>query len=169
MTSYIIPIIFITVILIGLITKNAPYSAFVDGAGKALNLIMSVFPYLLVVMIAVELFRESGVGGTVAEFLSPVMSLFGLPKELCELIIIRPLSGAGALAVLDNVYATYGVDSFIGNCASVIYGSSETVFYLSSVYFSKCDVKKLGPAIPIALIANFVGYTAGCAVLALFM
>ncbi len=169
MTSYIIPLIFIIVISVGIITKTAPYSAFAEGSKKALNLIANVFPYLLTVMIAVELFRESGVSGVASEFLSPVMSAFGLPKELCELIIIRPLSGAGALAVLDNVYATYGADSFIGNCASVIYGSSETVFYLSSVYFSKCDVKKLGPAIPIALIANFAGYTLGCAALAMFM
>lgn len=169
MTAYIIPVIFVAVIIIAVIRKAAPYSAFVEGAGSAADLIKTVLPYLIVVMIAVELFRRSGCAAIAANFLSPVFSFFGLPKELCELILIRPLSGAGALGVLDNIYSLYGVDSFIGNCASVIYGSSETVFYLSSVYFSKCRVKNLRYAVPVALIANFTGYTAGCAVLSLML
>lgn len=169
MTAYVIPIIFVTVIAAAFLMKKAPYSAFVEGAESAVSLIKTVLPYLIVAMIAVELYQRSGVSAIVADFLSPVFGFFGLPKELCELILLRPLSGAGALGVLNNVFTNYGPDSFIGNCASVIYGSSETVFYLSSIYFSKRRVKNLRYAIPVALISNFTGYTAGCFVLSLFL
>lgn len=167
MISYIIPLIFLTVLLVSLFKRKNAYGSFVEGSREALDLIFSVAPYLITVMIAVEIFRQSGVGAWVASKAAPLFNLIGIPCELCELMLIRPLSGAGALAVLDNVFSLYGVDTYIGNCASVIYGSSETVFYLASIYFSKCKVRRLGYAIPVALLATFIGYAVGCAVLRL--
>ncbi len=162
MTSYIVPIIFITVLLFSIFKKQDAYSAFIEGSGSAIKLMVGVFPYLLTIMMAVEVFRASGVSAVVANFISPAMRVFGIPKELTELILLRPLSGAGALGVLENVYTVYGADTYIGRCASVIYGSSETVFYISTIYFSQSKVKKLGFAIPIALFATFVGCVLGC-------
>ncbi|MCL2255588.1 MAG: spore maturation protein [Firmicutes bacterium] len=159
--SYIIPLIFITVILLSVIRKQDPYSLFIQGSSSSLKLMMKVFPYLVTVMIAVEVFRISGVSGTVAGFISPAMNFVGIPAELTELILIRPLSGAGSLAVLENIFATYGADSDIGRAASVVYGSSETIFYISAVYFSQTKVKRLGFAIPIALISTFAGSIVG--------
>ena len=95
---------------------------------------------------------------------APVMNVLGIPPELTELMLIRPLSGAGALGILENIFTQYGADSYIGKCASVIYGSSETVFYISTIYFSQSNVKKLGYAIPVALFATLVGCVAGCAI-----
>ena len=123
MTAYVVPLIFLTVLIVAVFKKASPYSSFVQGAAQATDLIKTVLPYLVVVMVAVELFRESGVSAAVARFLSPVFGFFGLPCELCELILIRPLSGAGALGILSDIYDLYGTDSFIGNCASIIYGS----------------------------------------------
>ena len=163
MTSFIIPIIFISVLVLGAIKRQSAYDSFVSGAGKALNLIKNVFPYLCAVMIAVEIFKTSGLSVKISQLIAPVMNAIGLPSELTELIIIRPLSGAGALAVVENIFSTYGVDSYVGNCASIVYGSSETVFYLASIYFSGCNVKRLGYAIPLALLCNFTGYVVGCA------
>jgi len=118
-------------------------------------------------MMAVELFRASGVSAAVSSAVEPVMNFFGIPKELTELILVRPLSGAGALAVLDNIYTLYGTDTYVGLCASIIYGSSETIFYVSSIYFSKSDIKNLRYAIPVALIATFTGCVLGCFVMKL--
>ncbi len=129
---------------------------------------VGVFPYLLTIMMAVEVFRRSGAAGMIANFCAPAMNLFGIPKELTELMLIRPLSGAGALGILENIFATYGADTYIGRCAAVIYGSSETVFYISTIYFSQVKVKKLGPAIPIALFATFIGCVVGCLCLRFF-
>ena len=163
MTIYIVPIIFLSVLILSLIFKQDAYAAFVKGAGSAIELMTGVLPFLLTVMIACEIFRTSGVSTAVSGFLSPALEIFGVPGELTELVILRPLSGAGSLSVLEHTYQTYGVDSYISKCASVIYGSSETVFYVSSIYFSKSNVKNLRFAIPVALLASFVGNIVGCA------
>ena len=164
MTAYVIPLIFLSVLIITFVKRKNGYSVFVDGSKSALSLMAEVFPYLLTVMMAVELFRASGVSAGAVE---PVMNFFGIPKELTELILVRPLSGAGALAVLDNIYTLYGTDTYVGLCASIIYGSSETIFYVSSIYFSKSDIKNLRYAIPVALIATFTGCVLGCFVMKL--
>ena len=164
MTEYIIPLIFLTVLLLAAIKKKDSYSAFTEGSRSALSLMANVFPYLLTIMMAVEVFKQSGVSYYLSKAASPVMNLIGIPHELTELMLIRPLSGAGAIGVLENIFTTYGADSYVGKCASVIYGSSETVFYLSTIYFSQSSVKKLGYAIPVALFSTLVGCIAGCSV-----
>ena len=164
-SDYIVPIIFFTVLLLSLFKKNDSYKGFIDGSKNAIDLVCSVFPYLVTVMIGVELFRQSGLAYHLASLLAPLFSVIGIPSELTELIIIRPISGAGAMAVLENIYTTYGVDSFIGKCASVIYGSSETIFYVSAIYFSGVNGKIKGYAVPVALVCTFIGYIIGCALL----
>ena len=148
--------------------KKDAYSVFIDGSKSAIELMTNVFPYLLAIMVAVSVFRASGVSKIVSDFLSPAMLFFGLPAELSELILIRPLSGAGALAILDGIFDGYGTDSFVGRCASLVYGSSETVFYISAIYLSGCKIKNLRYAIPVALLATFAGCVLGCFLLRFF-
>lgn len=162
MTAYIIPIIFLTVLALSVPKRKNAYTVFVNGSKNALSLMADVFPYLLTVMLAVELYRVSGVSAVVSRAVAPFTEAVGIPKELTELMIIRPLSGTGALAVLDDIFNTYGTDTYIGLCASIVYGSSETVFYVASIYFSKCNVKNLRYAIPVALLATFLGNIIGC-------
>ena len=165
MSDYIIPIIFLAVLVTAFFKKKDPYSYFVEGSRSAISLMLEVFPYLLTIMMAVEVFKVSGVSRFVAELTVPIFRLMGLPSELAELMLLRPLSGAGSLAILDGIFATYGVDTYVGNCASVIYGSSETIFYVSTIYLSKCKVKKLGYALPVAVFSTLIGCIIGCAVL----
>ena len=167
MTDLVIPVIFITVLIISALRRKDPYTAFVEGSGDALSLMRNVLPYLLTIMVAVEVFKQSGLSHYLAIAASPVMNFLGIPKELTELMLIRPLSGAGALGVLENIFTTYGADSYIGKCASVIYGSSETVFYISTIYFSQSNVKKLGYAIPVALFSTLIGCIVGCRIAAI--
>lgn len=168
MTSYVVPVLFIIVLITSLIKKKDPYAHFVDGSRSAVNLMVSVFPYLLTIMMCVRLFRATGVSGAVSQFIAPVFEFFGFPSQCTELILIRPLSGAGSLALLDDIYTTCGTDTFVGRCASVIYGSSETVFYVSSIYMSQSKTKKLSYAIPVALISSFIGSAIGCFLLRRF-
>lgn len=165
MTAYIVPVIFLSVLILSLFKKKDPYSYYIEGARSAMNLMFEVLPYLLTIMMACEVFRSSGAAAGLAKLMSPVMDFIGIPKELTELLILRPLSGAGSLSILENIYVTYGADTYIGRCASLIYGSSETVFYVSSIYFSQSKIKKLGYAIPVALISTFLGCIVGCALL----
>ncbi|MBR6788593.1 MAG: spore maturation protein [Clostridia bacterium] len=162
MTAYVVPLIFLSVLFLSVLRKKNAYSAFVKGAESAVGLMVSVLPYLLAVMMACEVFRTSGASGVVADFLSPALEFLGVPGECTELLLLRPLSGAGSLSILENVFSVYGADGLIGQCASVIYGSSETIFYVSAIYFSKSDVKNLRYAIPLALVATFLGNIIGC-------
>lgn len=162
MSDYIIPIIILFVLCYGFIKKVNCYSSFTTGAKKSLSLIIDIFPFIIAIMIMIELFRVSNLSFYFAKLLSPLFKLFGIPTELCELTLLKPFSGSGSLALLDNIYKTYGVDSYISRCASVIMGSSETVFYISTVYFSKTKVKRLGYAIPVSLLATIIGVIFGC-------
>lgn len=168
MSAYIIPVLFLLVLAASFIKRREPYGGFIDGARQAVDLTINVFPYLLAIMVAVEAFRVSGASGYLATAMEPVLGAFGLPKELAELMFLRPVSGAGSLAILDGIYANYGPDSYIGRCASVIYGSSETVFYISTIYFSQSHVRRLRYAIPVALVATYTGCIVGCALLRFF-
>ena len=168
MSAYIIPVLFLIVLLLSYVRRREPYGGFIDGAKQAVDLTINVFPYLLAIMVAVEAFRVSGASAMLANALEPVLGAAGLPKELAELLFLRPVSGAGSLAVLDGIYQNYGPDSYIGRCASVIYGSSETVFYISTIYFSQSHVRKLRYAIPVALVATYTGCIVGCYLLRFF-
>ena len=98
------------------------------------------------------------------KFVSPLFSLLGIPNELAELLILRPLSGSGSLAVLEGIYEQYGVDSYISRSASVIMGSSDTVLYIAAVYFSGYKENGTRAAVPIALAVTFLGAIAACLV-----
>lgn len=164
-SQYIVPALFLIVLITALFKKKDAYSYYIDGSRSALTLMAGVLPYLLAIMMAVEVFRISGVSEFLASLIAPVFKLLGLPPELTELLILRPLSGAGSLAVLDNIYVTYGTDTYIGRCASVIYGSSETVFYISAIYTSQSKCKNLRYAIPVSIVATLAGCVVGCLIL----
>lgn len=104
MSAYIIPVIFLVVLLLSFLRRREPYGGFIDGARQAVDLTINVFPYLLAVMVAVEAFRVSGASAYLADMLAPVLGKVGLPKELAELLFLRPVSGAGSLAILDGIY-----------------------------------------------------------------
>jgi Uncharacterized membrane protein len=124
------------------------------GAKDAAPLALNLFPYIAAIFIAIDLMRASGIVDVLSSLLMPVLVPLGVPSELLSLIIIKPFSGGGSLAVLSDVYEHYGVDSYIGRCASIIMGSSETVFYIAAVYFASSKVKKLAKPILIGLITT---------------
>ncbi len=165
MDVYIIPVLLVLLFLVTLLKKIPAYDTFVEGAKQALSLCASLFPFLVAVFLAVQLFRVSGAAAWLSDFLSPVFSLMGIPKELVELILIRPLSGGAGLSLLSDIFTLYGPDSYVSRCACVVMGSSETIFYIAAVYFSGTEIKKLRLAIPISLVASLFGNILGCLLL----
>lgn len=162
MSIYILPVLFVALFLYGFFKKINTYDTFVKGAKGAISLVVSIFPFIACIMIAVALLRISGVTAFLAQILTPVFTFLGIPPELCELVLLRPFTGSGSFALLDDVLATYGADSYISRCACVILGCSETIFYVATVYFSQTKVKKLYYAIPCALVASIIGAIASC-------
>ena len=162
MSSYILPILFLCLLVYAFIKKINIYNTFVDGAKGAFKLVLDIFPFIACIMIAVALLRVSGITDFLSYILSPIFRALGVPSELCELVLLRPFTGAGSYGLLENILSTYGADSYISRCACVIMGCSETIFYVATVYFSKTKVKKLLYAIPIALLTSVVGVIFAC-------
>lgn len=155
--NYVIPALLALTFIIALIKRVSLFDSFTEGAKDALKLIFELIPYLVVIFIAVELMRESGLSIYIAKALKPLFMLLGIPIELAELMILRPLSGSGSLVLLETLYAQYGVDSYPARVASVIMGGTDTILYIVAVYFSTSKNKKTGLAIPISLAASVAG------------
>ena len=164
MSKYILPVLFIFLFVYAFCKKVNVYKSFVDGAKGAFSLCLDIFPYIVSILVAVALFRASGLGALLMKIVSPLFNCLGIPTEVCELVLLRPFTGSGSFALLDDIYATYGVDSYISRCASCILGSSETLFYVTTVYTSKTSVKKLGCAILVGLLASLFGAVVSCLV-----
>ena len=162
MVDIFIPILIAFVLIYALIKGVDAYDGFVEGAKGALPLMASLLPYIIAMFVAIELFRNSGLSGHICKFLSPIFKFVGMPPEVCELTLIRPFSSNAGYVLLRDIFSSYGVDSYIGKCASVIMGSSDTIFYVSSIYFATTKVKKTGLAIPIALACNVVCCVLAC-------
>ena len=162
MSSYVIPFFIIFLLLYCLFRKINAYDAFVKGSKTSFDLILTSLPYIVAIFIALQVFSESGLSTFIANLLNPVLTALGIPSELTELLLIKPFSGCGSLAVLENVFTKYGVDSYLARAGCAIAGSSEAIFYITAVYFSKTDIKHFRYAIPVSLIANLVGAIVGC-------
>lgn len=162
LSSYIIPIIIVGLLVYARIKKVEAYSTFVKGAKGAWDLVLSIFPFIVTIMVMVALMRISGLTDILTQILAPVFAVCGIPTEVSELVLLRPFTGSGSYAILNDIYLQYGADTYVSRCASVIMGTSETVFYVATVYFSGTSVKKLSYAIPLALLCSLVGTIIAC-------
>lgn len=162
MSAYILPILFILLFTYCIYKRLNTYDHFVKGAKGAIKLVVDIFPFIASIMIAVALLRVSGITSWLTQLLSPIFNAIGVPPELTELVLLRPFTGSGSYALLEDVLVTYGADSYISRCACVIMGCSETIFYVATVYFSQTKVKKLLYAIPVALLCSIVGTILAC-------
>ena len=149
-------------IFYSLIKKNNTYNSFVVGAKSSFDIVLTSFPYIVAIFIAVEVFNVSGLAVLFSDFVAPFFEFFGIPKELSQLVILKNFTGCGSLALLEDIFATYGVDSYLARAGCCIAGCSEAIFYITAVYFSKTKVDKFRYAIPVGILANFIGAIFSC-------
>ena len=159
--ALIIPALFLALFLYALIRKVRLYDCFTEGVKEAVPLLLSIFPYLAAMLMLSELFERSGLSAALTQALSPAFSALGIPPEISKLVLLKPFSGSGSTALLSEIISVYGADSYIARCAAVAYGSSETVFYISAIYFAGSK-KNLAKPVVIALISNFISVILGC-------
>lgn len=150
-----IPIFIAVVVVIGLIRKVPLFDAFVAGAGKGLEILLNIAPTLVGLIVAVDMLKASGAMEMLCDFVSPLADTLGFPKEIVPMVLLRPVSGGGATALLTEIYKDYGPDSFAGQVASVLAGSTETTFYAVAVYYGSVKVKKIRHTLVAALMADF--------------
>ena len=149
-------------LVIGAFRRVKLYDAFIAGAKEGLKTAVSILPSLIMMMVALGALNGSGLTDALTSLLSPPFSALGIPKETLPVMLVRPLSGSGALAALKDVFAAHGVDSRVGMIASVMIGSSEAVFYTCAVYLGAAGVRKSRHIVPAALLSWLAGSVAAC-------
>ena len=166
--SMLVPLILALVALFGFLRKTDVYAAFSVGAKDGLHLLTRIFPALVGLLTAVYMLRASGLLTHLEQILAPALSFLGIPPETVALMLVRPVSGSGALGVGAKLISTYGPDSIIGRTAAVMLGSTETTFYTITIYFGAAGISKTRYAIPAALCADFAGFLAAAWAVRLF-
>lgn len=155
--SYIMPAMILLLLGYALYKRVNVYEAFTRGAQEALPLLVQVLPFMAAMMIAMNLFRSSGALSAFIRWIEPLLSKLGIPAELVPLLVLRPFSGSAAIALLQDVFTNHGVDSFAGLAASLMLGSTETIFYTVALYFGSVGVRKTRITIAVALLSGVVG------------
>ena len=155
-SGLVLPGVIFAVVISALRKKTDGFSAFSDGVKESLGIICDIFPNVFTLMIAIGMFRESGLSGLLIKLMSPLLSPFGIPSEIVPAAVLRPLSGSGSLALLADILKSHNPDSLIGIMACVIMGSTETTFYTIAVYMGAAEIRDLRYTVKSALVADLV-------------
>lgn len=151
---FIIPSMLVGFPLYGLYKRVPVYESFVEGAKEGFQVAIRIIPYLVAILFAIGMFRASGAMDFLAAILAPVLGLIGFPAEVLPMAIIRPLTGSGSAGLVVDMIAQYGEDSLFVKMAAVMFGSTETTFYVIAVYFGAVNIKKSRHAIAAWLTAD---------------
>ncbi len=150
-----IPFILLVVPLAAFIKKVPVFETFVEGAEAGFSTAVKTIPFLVAMLVAVNVFRESGAMQLMADALSPFLDKIGFPAEVLPHAVMRPLSGGAALGIAADLIKTHGPDSFIGRLVSTMQGSSDTTFYVLTLYFGSVGVRRYRYAVASGLCADF--------------
>lgn len=155
-----IPALLFIIPLAAVVKKVKVYETFIEGAETGFATAIKTIPYLVAMLVAINIFRASGAMEIFAQAISPVTELLGIPADILPLAIMRPLSGGGALGITAELIKTYGPDSFIGRLASTLQGSTDTTFFVVTLYFGSVGVKKYRYSVLAGLTADITGLVA---------
>ncbi|HEX9576266.1 MAG TPA: nucleoside recognition domain-containing protein [Myxococcales bacterium] len=165
-SSWILVALLVGIPLYGWVKGVKVYEAFVEGAKEGFNVAIRIIPFLVAILSAVGAFRGAGAMEALGKVVGPVTGPLGLPPEVLPMAIVRPFSGSGALGLLGNIFATPGLgpDSYAGKLGSILQGSTETTFYVLSVYCGSVGVVRYRHALAAGLSADFTGLVASVAI-----
>jgi len=158
--NLILLVIVVAIILGGVWKKVNVFDAFIDGAKGGFDVILKILPYLVGMLVAIRIFRDSGALGYIVEGLSWVLMQTGMNTEFTPALpvaIMKPFSGSGARGLMLDVMRVYGPDSFAGKLASTFQGSADTTFYIIALYFGSVGIKKVRYAIWAGMLADLLG------------
>jgi spore maturation protein B len=151
---FIIPLMLVGFPIYGLYKRVPVYESFVEGAKEGFQVAVRIIPYLVAILFAIAMFRASGAMEALTRGLSPLLGLIGFPAELLPMAIIRSLSGSGSAGLVVDMIKQYGEDSILVKMAAVMFGSTETTFYVIAVYFGAINIRRTRHAVPAGLISD---------------
>lgn len=153
-----IPILLLTIPLIGYGRGVRVYESFIEGASDGVRIALRLLPYLIAILVAVNVFRASGAMDKMTALLESWISVIGVPAELVPLMILRPFSGSAALGIMSDILTQFGADSLLGLMASTVMGSTDTTFYIISVYLGAVGIAKARYALFVGLCGDVIGF-----------
>lgn len=149
----ILPFLILSILIQAYIKGVDTYTAFIEGAKEGFKISIRILPYLIAIHVSIGIFRGSDAMEMFSNIIRPITDFLKIPKDIVPLIIIRPVSGSGALGVVKNIIENSGPDSLSGRMASIMMGSSETIFYTLAVYFGSVGVKDYRHTLKAAIIS----------------
>jgi spore maturation protein SpmA len=163
LTQWLAPLLILGLLLVGVASRVRVYEAMVSGAREGLDVAVRIVPYMVAILVAVGMFRASGLLDVIVRGLDPFTAAIGFPAEALPMALLRPLSGSGSFAVMSEILETHGPDSFVGLVASTLQGSTETTFYVLTVYCGAAGIRDVRAALPACLTGDLVGFAAATA------
>ncbi len=157
---YAIPVVFLIILSMGAYKEVKVFDIFIEGAKEGIETVLKILPSLVGLLVAISVFRASGVLDLLIFAVKPLTDIFGIPSETLPLVFLRPISGSASLALVTDIIKRYGADSFVGRVVSTMMGSTETIFYTLTVYFGAVGIKKIRFTLLAALIADLVSVIA---------
>ena len=167
-SKIILPIFIIVIIFYGVKKKINVYDTFLEGAKEGLMTTFSIFPAIIAMIFAINIFLDSNVLGFIMKILSPLLGNINMPLEIIPMALLRPVSGTASLAIMNDIFKSFGPDSFIGRLASVLQGCTDTTIYVIALYFGTVKITKIRHALWGGLFADLVGIIAAIILTNLF-
>ena len=160
--NLILLIIIVAIIVGGVWKKVSVFDAFIDGAKEGFNVVLKIIPYLVGLLVAIRVFRDSGALGYITDGIAYLIHSAGLNTDFVPSLpvaIMKPFSGSGARGLMIDIFKNplYGPDSFVGKMASTFHGSADTTFYIIALYFGSVGIKKVRYAVWAGLLADMIG------------
>jgi spore maturation protein SpmA len=165
LSGWLFPLLVVGLLLVGVVGRVRVYEAMVEGGREGLEVAVRILPYLVAILVAVGMFRASGALDLLIGFVSPVTDAVGIPAEALPIALLRPLSATGAFGLMAEILETHGPDSFVGYFASTVVGSTETTFYVLTLYCGAAGIRDIRHALLACLagdVAGLAGATVAC-------
>ncbi len=161
-SAWILVLLLVGIPLYGWVRGVKVYAEFVEGAKEGFNVGVRIIPFLVAILAAVGAFRGAGGMEAFSKVVGPLFARVGVPPEVLPVALLRPFSGQGSLGLLGSIFAdpALGPDSFAGKLGSMMQGSTETTFYVLSVYCGSVGIVRYRHALAAGLLADFTGLTA---------
>lgn len=156
-SKVILPIFIVIIIFYGLKKKINIYDSFLEGAKEGLVTTFSIFPAVIAMIFAINIFLDSGVLYFVAGFFKQILENFNIELEILPMALLRPISGNASLAIMNEIFMDFGPDSFTGRLASILQGCTDTTIYVIALYFGTVKITKIKHALSVGLFADLVG------------
>ena len=157
LSIYILPFLILFILALGFIKKIPVYEEFIEGAKDGFKVSVAIIPYLVALVVAISMLRASGALEWIADLSKPLLERCSISADIIPLMFTRSLSGSATLGIFSELAAQHGANDFMTKLAAVMVGSSETTFYVLSVYFGSVGIKKFRYAVLTGIIADITG------------